>query len=244
MHQEPTMTPTSSPASGTTRRQLIRTGAFGAAATALLAACGTKSDNRAGQSGVDPTTTIAAPEAPIPDISAADIAYNVDLLRTATSLELLAADLYEEYGKELEDAEWKASAARFATDHAAAAEEFQAATPSDARVDEPNEFLQTNTVDPFADQLTNDPAILDIFAAMESTIVATYIAAVGTYTQVEGRARFAGFAEAAARRNAVMANAGKGGFPTAALYPLQDLIPNEAYVTVASENPDAAGADE
>ncbi len=237
------MNPTSSPASGTTRRQLIRTGAFGAAAAAFLAACGTKSDQSAGQSGVDPSTTIAPPEAPLPKISEADLAYDIDLLRTATSLELLAADLYEKYGPKLSD-EWKAEAARFATDHQAAAEAFQEETPAEFRVDEPNEWLQDNTVDPVMVELDkgNEAVILNFFAGLESTLVATYIAAVASFTQVEGRAQFAGYAEAAARRNALMGNGGAGAPPDSALFPLQDLIPNEAYVTVATA--DAGVAEE
>lgn len=226
------MNPTSSPAPGTTRRQLIRTGAFGAAAAAFLAACGTKADRKAGQSGADPSTTIAAPEAPLPEVSEADLAADTDQLRTATSLELLAADLYKEYGAKLEDADWKANAARFATDHEATAAEFREETPAEHRVDEPNAYLQENTVDPIADQLTNDRAILEFFSALESTLAATYITAVSSFSQVEGRAQFAGFAEAAARRSAVMGAGGAGEYPTSALYPLQDLIPNEAIVTV------------
>lgn len=227
------MNPTSSP-TGTTRRQLIRTGAFGAAAAAFLAACGTKADKSAGQSGVDPTTSIAAPEAPLPDVTEADLAFDTDLLRTATSLELLAAELYQEYGRLLDDEEWKATATRFAADHEATAAEFAAETPAEHRVDEPNQYLQENTVDPFVDQLTDDRTILNFFAALESTLVATYITAVSAYSQVEGRAQFAGFSEAAARRTAVMGNGGDGAPPDSALYPLQDLIPNEAYVTVIS----------
>ena len=234
------MTPTSSTPSGVGRRQIITTGAFGAAAAALLAACGTKSDRTAGQSGVDPTTTAVAPEAPLAEITAADKAYDVDLLRTATSLELLAADLYKQYGPILKDAEWAGNAARFGTDHEAAAKAFRSETPAKYRVDSANEYLQTNTVDPIADQLDNDRAILNFFAALESTIAATYIAAVGSFTDVDGRAQFAGYSEAAARRNAVMGNAGAGAPPESALYPLQDLIPNEAYVTVVKAT-DTAG---
>jgi hypothetical protein len=226
------MNPTDSP-TGTTRRQIITTGAFGAAAAAFLAACGTKSDRKAGQSGDDPTTTAVAPEAPLPEVTDADLAYDQDLLRTATSMELLAADLYEKYGPKVDDAEWKANLARFATDHAAAAKTFQDESKPDARVDEPNEWLITNSVEPVEDQLNDgsDAVILDFFALLESTFAATYITAVSSFSQVEGRAQFAGFAEAAARRNALMGNGGKGNPPRFALYPLQDLIPNEAYVT-------------
>jgi hypothetical protein len=242
MHQEPTMNPTDSPAPGTSRRQLILTGAFGAAATAFLAACaGTKDNSSAGQSGADPTTTLAAPDAPLEEATEADLAYNTDLMRTATTLELTAALQYETYGPTLENAEWKANAARFAADHTATAAEFrQATTPAEHRVDNPNEFLQTNTIDPIKDQLTTDGAILNFFAGLESTLAATYIAAVGSYTTTDGRAMFAGFSEAAARRNAVMNNGGVGGPPTSALYPLEDLIPNEAYDTVIKADPGAA----
>ncbi|HWJ62548.1 MAG TPA: hypothetical protein VNS19_11315 [Acidimicrobiales bacterium] len=240
------MNPTSSPASGTTRRQLIRTGAFGAAAAAFLAACGTKSDKKAGQSGDDPTTTEVAPEAPMPEASEADLAYDTDLLRTATSMELLAADLYDEYGPKLSDEQWKTEFARFAADHGAAADEFRQETPVEHRVDDPNEWLIENSVKPVEDQLDSgsDAVILEFFALLESTFAATYITAVSSFSQVEGRAQFAGFAEAAARRNAVMGNGGEGAAPQAALYPLQDLIPNEAYVTVVSADAGVAADSE
>jgi hypothetical protein len=234
------MNPTSSTSTGSTRRQIITTGAFGAAAAAFLAACGTKANRTAGQSGIDPTTTEAAPEAPLPDVTEADLAYDTDLLRTATSLELLAADLYDEYGPKLDDAEWKANAERFASDHRIAAGEFRRETPAEHRVDEPNEWLQTNSVDPVANDLTNDRSILALLAGLESTLAATYITAVSNFSQVEGRAQFAGYAEAAARREALLSGDGEGQAPESALYPLQDLIPNEAYVTVASADPGVA----
>jgi hypothetical protein len=228
------MKPTSSPASGTTRRQVLTTGAFGAAAAAFLAACGTKTDKSAGQSGVDPTTTLTPPSIPPVEVSEADLAYDVDLLRTATSIELLAADLYDEYGPKISDAEWKANAERFAEDHRTAAADFRTETPAKYRVDEPNQWLIDNSVTPVEDQLTNDPAILAFLTGLESTITATYITAVASYSQVEGRAQFAGYAEASARRNALMGADGKGAAPEGPLFPLQDLIPNEAYVTVIS----------
>ena len=235
------MTPTADPATGTTRRQLISIGALGAAATAFLAACaGTKSDRTAGQSGIQPTTTIAAPDAPLKDITEADRAEDTTLLRTATSLELLAAEQYKTYGPVLKDADWKANAARFAIDHAAAAKVFQGQTKPADQVDKPNEYLQKNTIDPIKDQLTDDIAILNFFADIESTLVATYATSVGQFTTASGRGQFAGFAEAAARRTALLGNGGIGSIPTTALYPLVDLIPNEAYVTVTKADADDA----
>ncbi|MEZ5140278.1 MAG: hypothetical protein R2711_16345 [Acidimicrobiales bacterium] len=57
------MTPTDRDASAS-RRQLLLTGSLGAAATAFLAACGTKDNSKSGQSGVDPTTTLVTPTVP------------------------------------------------------------------------------------------------------------------------------------------------------------------------------------
>jgi len=236
------MNPTSSP-TGTTRRQLVTTGAFGAAAAAFLAACGTKTDKKAGQSGDDPTTTAVPPEAPLPEVTEADRANDTDLLRTATSMELLAAQLYEKYGPEVDDADWKADLARFAADHAAAARTFQDETPADDRYHSPNQWLIEESIDPVRDQLDggSDAVVLEFFASLESTFAATYITAVSSFSQVEGRSQFAGFAEAAARRNALLGNAGEGAPPQAALFPLQDLIPNDAYVTITTDDP---GVDE
>lgn len=229
------MNPTSSP-TGSTRRQLITTGAFGAAAAAFLAACGTKSDKSAGQSGDDPTTTLVPPEAPLPEVTEADLAADTDQLRTATSLELLAADLYEQYGPGVSDAEWKANLARFGEDHAAAAQAFREETNLEDRVDKPNEWLMKESVEPVEDLLDggSDAVILDFFASLESTLAATYITAVSSFSQVEGRAMFAGYAEAAARRTALLGNGGESAAPKGPLFPLQDLIPNEAIVTVES----------
>lgn len=217
-----------------TRRQLLRTSGIAAATAAFLAACGTKSDSKAGSSGLDPTTTAVAPTVPVGEPSEADLTQQTTTLRTATSLELLAAQLYANYGASIADPAWNTEALRFGTDHAAAATMFTDELPADDQVTEPNAYIQENSVDPVADGLTNDAAILDFFAAIESAIAATYVTAVATVTTSDLRAMFAANAASAARRNALMGSRGQGTVPTSPLFPTTDLISNDAYVPVDS----------
>ncbi len=222
-----------SPASPT-RRTLLISSAVGAAAAAFLAACGTSSDSPSGASGDDPTPTGVPPTAPPPEASADDRAWDITVLRTAASLELLATELYRTYAPFLSSAEWAEQASRFAVDHRGAAAEFNRQLAPSRRVNEPNSFLQENSIDPIVEDLTSDTAILNMFAGLESSIVATYVTAVGTQSTSLRRELFALYAGAAARRNALLGNGGTGAVPTQALYPLSDLIPNDAYVVEES----------
>ncbi|MFN8018912.1 MAG: hypothetical protein U0P45_12420 [Acidimicrobiales bacterium] len=215
----------------TTRRQLLRTAGIGAAAASFLAACGgTANKAPIGASGDAPTLVASTPTAPIDAPTAVQLEYDITVLRTATSLELLAVQLYTKYGPVFSDKEWQAQAARFAADHQAAADEFNAKTPKRNRITEPNAYIQENSVDPVADELTNDRALFEFFASLESTMAATYVTAVGAYTKAAGRQDFARYADSAARRKTVMGGGGKGQMPEGALYPTTDLIPNDAYM--------------
>ena len=215
----------------TSRRQLLRTAGIGAAAAAFLAACsGTENKAPVGASGDAPTLVATTPTAPMDAPTAVQLEYDITVLRTATSMELLAVQLYTKYGARFSDPAWQAEATRFAADHQAAADEFTAKTPKRNRVTEPNAYIQENSVDPVADQLTTDPALFDFFAALESTFAATYVTAVGAYTKAAGRQDFAQYASSAARRKAVMGDGGGGQMPEGALYPTTDLIPNDAYM--------------
>ncbi len=172
---------TSTPSSaGTTRRNLLVTGGLGAAAAAFLAACGTDTSKPVGASGDDPTPTGVAPTAPPPEASADDLQWDITVLRTAASLELLAAQLYREYGPMLEDAAWAAEAKRYASEHRETAQVFNQELTAGLRVTEPNSYLLDNSVAPIEADLTSDAAILTLFSSTESSIVATYITAVST----------------------------------------------------------------
>jgi hypothetical protein len=231
MHQEPTMTPTADLATASTRRQLLRTGAIGAAAAAFLAACGTNDDRPAGQSGVDPTTTAVAPTVPIEEPSIDELAYDTTVLRTATSLELVVAEAYGTFGVDLSDPALVATAERFGADHEALAEEFSnGIVVAGLRVDEPNAWVQENLIDPSVSLMTSDRAILGLMTDLENMLAATYLAAVQTSTDVEWRSRYATIAAAAARRAALLGSGGTGTAPRTPLFPSTELVSNEAYL--------------
>ena len=228
------MAPNSSePSAG--RRQLLTAAGLGTAAAAFLAACGTSTNPPIGASGDAPTSVATVPTAPVNAPTAVQLEYDITVLRTATSLELLAVQQYTKYGPRFSDPEWQANAARFAADHQAAADEFTAKTPKRNRITEPNAYIQENSVDPVADQLTTDQALFEFFASLESTVAATYVTAVGAYTKAAGRQDFARYADSAARRKTVMGNGGGGQMPETALYPTTDLIPNDAYMLTTVE---------
>lgn len=235
------MTTPSASDAGTTRRQLLRASGITAATAAFLAACGTKNKEQPGLSGEDPSTTSVAPTVPIGTPSQAALDEQTTQLRTATSLELLAAQLYQTYGSKLTDADWKAASDRFATDHTAAAAEFTNKLPAKDQVTEPNAYIQKNSVDPVADGLTSDGPILDFLSSVESSIAATYVVAVQLMTTSDLRSLFAAHAGSAARRDALMSNRGAGAVSNAALLPITDLISNDAYVPVTTGDTTTTG---
>jgi hypothetical protein len=228
--QEQTMT---TPTNARTRRQVLTAGAAGAA-TAFLAACTQarkKAHAKPGTSGAPTSTTTVTPTVPTVKPLPAAIEADQTALRTATSLELVIADAYDTYGPKLESAQWKALASSYSAAHTAAAAIFKTGTkPASAQVDEPNKYVQENTIDPLSDMLTSDNAILDLFHDLESMLTATYITAAGTFTSADWRQRIMSYGGAAARRTGVMDQRGEGGLPDGGLYPLTDLVSNDAYI--------------
>lgn len=240
-------------AAGTSRRKLLLTGTLGAAATAFLVACGTKDESTSGASGVDPTTTLVTPTVPEADPSEADRAAELQDLRTAASLELVVAEAYATYGPDLSDPELAAQAARIADEHtelaavfndgvAAAVEAARKAavedTPElsdDLKVTEPNEWVQTNVIDPVADQMTSDAPILSLMGKLESMLAASYTQVVNEATTAEWRRLWAAIAAGAARRSALLSNGGQGAAPTTALYPSTDAVSNNAKLVTDAE---------
>jgi hypothetical protein len=223
------------PTSGApTRRTVLVTGAVGLAASAFLAACG-KSDTNPGQSGTPISTTSTIPPVPTTEPSADALEMDQALFRTASSLELLVAETYGKWGPKLGDTELRSLAFRFQGDHTDAAAVFsEASTEEDERTDKPNEYLEENLVGPAADGLVDDGSILDLMAGLESTLAATYVTAAGTFTGTEWRQKVMTFGGASARRSALLANGGAGSAPEEALFPVNDLIPNAAYLLDAA----------
>jgi hypothetical protein len=232
------------PDSAPSRRTLLAAGTTGLAATAFLAACSSSDGPRAGLSGAPTPTTDVPPTVPEKEPTQAQLQEDLDTLATANSLELLAAEVYRRHGPDLTDGDLAAAAERFLDDHTAAAEVFGADVAEHDGVGEPNEYLLTNQVDPMRSLLTADEPIANLMATVESSLAATYITAVGTMLEASWRQTFAEHAAAAARRAALWGNGGAGSTPTAALYPLSDLISSAAYLsTAAAEEAAAAEAE-
>ncbi len=222
---------------GTTRRALLRAGGIGVGA-AFLASCASEIES-GGISGTPASSTSTPATVPVTVPSAATLAAEATQLRTAASVELLVASVYTKYGPKLTDAAFVEHAARFADDHTAAAEVYLAALEeAEAAADitasepvEPNPYLQENFVAPAAQGLVDDESILNFLRASEGTIAANAIVAVSSYLTPAWRQRSMAFAAAAARRVTVLDNAGQGSVPTAALYPIADLMPADAFLT-------------
>lgn len=238
---------------GTTRRNVLRAGGIGLGA-AFLASC-SKEIKTGGISGTPASSTSTPATVPRKLPSEAALAADATQLRTAASVELLIADVYTKYGPRLTDAAFVDHAARFAEDHAAAAEVYlagleeaeSAAGITDAEPVEPNPYLLENFVTPADQGLVDDTSILNFMRASEATIAANALNAVGIFTTATWRQRTMSFGAAAARRITVLDNAGQGSVPTSALFPLTDLMPTDAFLTgettTTTAAPDAAGGD-
>lgn len=223
-----------------TRRGLLTVGTTGLAATALLAACSNEGP-KPGLSGKPPVTTLVPPTVPPKKPTQAQLQADLDMLATANSLELLAVEVYRQHGAKVETEDLSASIARFQDDHTAAAEVFGADVADHDGVGSPNEYLLTNMIDPMRSLLSSEVEVTNLFSTIESTLAATYIAAVGTMLEAEWRQTFAEHAAAAARRATVWGKGGAGSTPDTALFPMSDLIPVAAYLTTPAEGEAAEG---
>lgn len=223
----------------TSRRTLLRTGALGVVGAAFLAACG-KDDVEAGISGSSGTTTLVPPTVPVTQPSALALAEDVVQLSTLASLQILVADTYSKFGPKLSTTELRATAARFNDAHTEAAEYILAEAEVNDGASTANPYLRENLVDPSSGILTNDDAILRFMGQLESTVVATCCNAAGILTEAEWRQRVMTFGAASARRAAVLAGPDGAGAPTEPLYPLDDLIPGEAFLGTAEEEADGS----
>lgn len=226
--------PSSPTVASASRRSLLRTGALGLFASAVLAACG-GDDGDESISGVPATTTVVPPTVPVTVPNELALADDVVQLRTLQSVEVFAAGVYGAYGPKLSSTELRATTFRFQTDHDAIAEVFGEENGDDPEASASNAYLEENILAPAASMLTTDTAILNFLAGVESSLAATYVNATGILTDPEWRQRAMSFGAASARRLAVLGDGGEGQAPTAALFPLVDLIPGEAYLGPADE---------
>lgn len=216
-----------------TRRAVLRTGGLTALGAVFLAACGSSASDT-GLSGARPSVTLVEPTVPVTAPSKVSLDEETVQRSTLASLELLVAQVYGDLGPDLDDPELVTAAERFALDHGNTASAIRNLGETNAQALMPNEYLQTRLVDPAKGSLNSEDARLTFLASMESALVATYLNATGIFYKAADRKAAMAYAAAAARRIGAIAP-GTTGAPTDSLYPLNDLIPADAYVGRAAE---------
>jgi rubrerythrin len=154
------------------RRRFLRIGGLTIASAAVLAACGDDDEERA----VAATTTTALSASKQQDLT---------ILRTATSLELLAVDIYDKAVKSgLVTTAAIADAARlFQSQHQEHAVLFQAVTEKlgGEAFTTPNPVV-AQSLQPRVDGLRAEPDVVTLALDLEKAAAATYQASVGTFS--------------------------------------------------------------
>ena len=223
------------------RRSFLRLGGVTVAGAAILAACG-KDDNTKGNTtgttkapdttaaGASSTTQAPPPSEASPDDKATDL----QLLRTATSLELLAVAVYGKAAPLVKDPSILAAAKLFASQHAEHAKQLQGATResfgADKVYNKPNDYLNTNLVAPNLKSLTSDIAIVKFAMSLEDSAASTYITAAGLLSTPALRQALMAIGGVEARHAAVLAGVLKMAVPTDAFFSTKDTIPTASYI--------------
>lgn len=208
------------------RRQFFKFGGATIIGAAILAACGDDDDDEADGSGDDNG-----------DGESAATEMDVVLLRTATSLELLAVAAYQtaiDSGvvttRSIADA-----AVLFQSHHQEHAEALQGATEANGGTPftEPNQFVFDNVVTPALPSLTSETAIVGFAATLEDAAAQTYAFAAGALSTPEFRQTIMSIGGVEARHLAILRTSlGDPAVPLAFL-PTDGAIPAESFVSAS-----------
>lgn len=205
---------------GLTRRHLLRVGGLGIAGAAVLAACGSDSnDSKSSTAGTAGTTmatatsmatetTMATETSMATETTMADMAGDVLLLRTASSIEHLAVAAYQiaiDSGLVTTTAVGDA-AKLFQSHHMEHAAFFEAATTSAGG----DPFTEANAailaqLQPTIDALQDETGVLMLALSLERAAAATYQSGVGIVTDVELNTALMSVGGVEARHAAVIA---------------------------------------
>jgi len=192
---------------GSARRRVLAMGGV-AAGAAVLAACKPKHTLNVSRSGANITTT-----------SIAGFVYdNITLLRTASSIEVLAVAAYQAAldSGVVKDPAIGDAAKLFQSHHREHAALFQNLTQQlgGTPYDQPNPTLFSTTVKPVADGLTQGKKtqadVIDLAYALETTAAATYQQFTDYFTTAALRAAIMSVGGVEARHAAVMASVTEG----------------------------------
>lgn len=211
------------------RRGFLKIGGATVLGAAVLAACGSEAVPDVSESGApnDATTTTADP---------ADTDFDLDLLRTATSLEILAVNTYQAaidsglvITPDVVDA-----AVLFRDQHDDHAGALQQATTDlgGTEYTEANSFLQESVIDPALADLTDQDSVIDLALTLETAAAETYAWAAGQLSTTTLRQAIMGIGGVEARHMAVLRGFQNAEQVPVAFLPVDDRIPEDAFVGV------------
>lgn len=239
------------------RRQFLRIGGTTIAGAAVLAACApdhtdvaetgtTQPPDTASSTTVGTTTTTE----PTEETETANRETNLSLLRTATSLELLAVDVYETVIEQVEagdlrlDAGVVDAARLFRDHHDEHAGELQGATRSldGEAFEEPNAYVLETVVTPALPTLTDEARVVAFARDLELTAAATYTESMGSLTTAELRQTFIGIGSVEARHAAALNLVIAEAVSERPLLDTRNRAPDAAAVPAEGEQPTAEEA--
>lgn len=208
------------------RRQFFKFGGATIIGAAIMAACGDDDDD----DGSGPGSGSGSGDSAATEM-------DVVLLRTATSLELLAVEAYQvaiDSGvvttRSIADA-----AVLFQSHHQEHAEALQGATEANGGTPftEPNQFVFDNVVTPALPSLTSETAIVGFAATLEDAAAQTYAFAAGALSTPEFRQTIMSIGGVEARHLAILRTSlGDPAVPVAFL-PTDGAIPAESFVSAS-----------
>jgi hypothetical protein len=184
-------------------RRVFLAGGATLAAGAVLAACGSGSDEQIPVTGQRPTVpdspTTTAPGSP---------EENIVLLKTGQSIELLAVDAYQAaLDSDLVTTAAIAQAAElFQQQHREHGELLGDTLRSlgATEVTEPNQYLFENVVQPGLEAVTDETSVVELALALETLAAATYVKQTGILTTPELRSTVMSIGGVEARHVAVL----------------------------------------
>ncbi|MCU1352290.1 MAG: hypothetical protein JWM05_1499 [Acidimicrobiales bacterium] len=219
------------------RRDFLKIGGVTVAGAAVLAACGKDSKNSAsttssGSKGATTTTAMSGDSSTT--TPAKDDGTDLTLLRTATSLELLAVGVYKTAIPLLKDKTSAQVATLFMNQHDEHAKQLQGATKeafgADKVYDKPNDYLNTNVVQPALPTLKTDADIAKFALSLENVAAATYGTAAGLLSTPALRAAIMAIGGVEARHAAILSGVLQQPVPTVAFFDLKPAAPKASFV--------------
>lgn len=212
------------------RRGFLKIGGATVLGAAVLAACGSDATEVAesGNAASATTTTAAA--------GAADT--DLTLLRTATSLEILAVNTYQaaiDSGL-VTTADVASAATLFRDQHDEHAGALQAATVAAGgnEFTDPNPFVQENVIDPAVADLTDEASVVELALTLETVAAETYVFATGVLSTTTLRQAIMGIGGVEARHMAVLRGFLSDEQVPVAFMPTKDAITEDAFVSSGS----------